>query len=211
MPPSLPWPGRMSTPTNRSSSITARRSGPAGHARPAGRPVAIAGPLQGHRRPARRGRSGQSLQERVPGQHLPRASHAAARHPELRPFRRRRGRSGDRGELREFFQNVGRSAETLLQLVNDLLDLSKLEAGRMMFDLQPACVDTWSRSWSTSSARFSPGRYSILFQAGRHHDHARRSRTVQAGDTQPAEQRGQVLAAQQAPSTSAPAALARPS
>ncbi len=50
--------------------------------------------------------------------------------------------AGDRGELREFFNNVGHSAETLLALVNDLLDLSKLEAGRMMFDLQPACLDT---------------------------------------------------------------------
>ena len=50
--------------------------------------------------------------------------------------------AGDRGELREFFENVGRSAETLLDLVNDLLDLSKLEAGRMTFDLQPTCMET---------------------------------------------------------------------
>ena len=50
--------------------------------------------------------------------------------------------AGDRGELREFFDNVGRSAETLLDLVNDLLDLSKLEAGRMTFDLQPTRVET---------------------------------------------------------------------
>ena len=50
--------------------------------------------------------------------------------------------AGDRGELREFFDNVGHSAETLLDLVNDLLDLSKLEAGRMTFDLQPTCMDS---------------------------------------------------------------------
>ncbi len=49
--------------------------------------------------------------------------------------------SGDRVELREFFGNICRSAETLLELVNELLDLSKLEAGRMTFDLQPACID----------------------------------------------------------------------
>ena len=48
----------------------------------------------------------------------------------------------DRAELRQFFDSVGRSAETLLDLVNDLLDLSKLEAGRMTFDLRPACLET---------------------------------------------------------------------
>jgi signal transduction histidine kinase len=49
--------------------------------------------------------------------------------------------SDDRGELKEFFDNVGHSAETLLDLVNDLLDLSKLEAGRMTFDLEPVALD----------------------------------------------------------------------
>jgi len=48
--------------------------------------------------------------------------------------------AGDRGELHQFFQNVGQSAETLLRLVNDLLDLSKLEAGRMVCDFQPCPV-----------------------------------------------------------------------
>jgi signal transduction histidine kinase len=47
---------------------------------------------------------------------------------------------GDREELHEFFQNVGQSAETLVRLVNDLLDLSKLEAGRMVYDLQAGSV-----------------------------------------------------------------------
>ena len=56
-------------------------------------------------------------------------------------FGEKEAADGDRGELHEFFQNVGQSAETLLRLVNDLLDLSKLEAGRMTYEFQPASVD----------------------------------------------------------------------
>lgn len=42
--------------------------------------------------------------------------------------------TAERAELHEFFRNVDHCAENLLHLVNDLLDLSKLEAGRMTFD-----------------------------------------------------------------------------
>ena len=38
---------------------------------------------------------------------------------------------GDRAELRQFFENVQHNADTLLNLVNELLDYSKLEAGQM--------------------------------------------------------------------------------
>jgi signal transduction histidine kinase len=43
--------------------------------------------------------------------------------------------TAERTELHEFFRNVDHCAENLLHLVNDLLDLSKLEAGRMTFDM----------------------------------------------------------------------------
>jgi signal transduction histidine kinase len=55
-------------------------------------------------------------------------------------FGEKEAADGDRGELLEFFQNVGQSAETLLRLVNDLLDLSKLEAGRMVYEFHPGNV-----------------------------------------------------------------------
>jgi len=48
--------------------------------------------------------------------------------------------SAERDELREFFHNVESSAETLLRLVNDLLDLAKLEAGRLCFEFAPTSL-----------------------------------------------------------------------
>jgi signal transduction histidine kinase len=42
---------------------------------------------------------------------------------------------GERTELRQFFENVQHNAETLLNLVNELLDYSKLEAGQMSLAL----------------------------------------------------------------------------
>jgi signal transduction histidine kinase len=45
-------------------------------------------------------------------------------------------KNADSGELNKFFHNIDHCAQTLLHLVNDLLDLSKLESGRMNFDFQ---------------------------------------------------------------------------
>ncbi|MFZ5829598.1 MAG: ATP-binding protein [Planctomycetota bacterium] len=46
--------------------------------------------------------------------------------------------SAQREELLDYFVHVEQCADTLLRLVNDLLDLSKLEAGKMRFDLRHA-------------------------------------------------------------------------
>jgi signal transduction histidine kinase len=46
--------------------------------------------------------------------------------------------TADREELREYFARVDQCADTLLRLVNDLLDLAKLESGKMQFTCEPA-------------------------------------------------------------------------
>lgn len=44
--------------------------------------------------------------------------------------------------LKTYFEKIDRSAQTLLALINDLLDLAKLEAGRMVFDFSPVDLRT---------------------------------------------------------------------
>jgi signal transduction histidine kinase len=56
-------------------------------------------------------------------------------------FGKDEAQSGDRGELQDYFCAVEKCSDTLLRLVNDLLDLSKLEAGKMQLEFQPACLD----------------------------------------------------------------------
>jgi len=45
--------------------------------------------------------------------------------------------TAQREELLDYFQRINTSGETLLNLVNNLLDLGKLEAGKISFDFQP--------------------------------------------------------------------------
>ena len=44
-------------------------------------------------------------------------------------------------KILDFFENIKQSGETLLELLNDLLDLAKLESGKMTFRFQPTNLD----------------------------------------------------------------------
>ncbi len=54
-------------------------------------------------------------------------------------FGRKKAKTADPDKLQNYFEKIDSSGETLLNLVNDLLDLSKLEAGKMILD--PMQVD----------------------------------------------------------------------
>lgn len=54
-------------------------------------------------------------------------------------FGRKKAQTADPEKLQQYFEKIDSSGKTLLHLVNDLLDLSKLEAGKMILD--PTQVD----------------------------------------------------------------------
>jgi signal transduction histidine kinase len=61
-------------------------------------------------------------------------------------FGMREAHTASRHDLLTYFENIDESGRALLQLLNDLLDLAKLESGKMVFEFEPTDLRALARS-----------------------------------------------------------------
>ena len=102
------------------------------------------------------------------------------------------------GELNErqedYLRDILELGRHLLALINDILDLSKVEAGHMELDLRVRLADTVVNALSLVRERASRTASRCARGGRRGWTRSRPTSAVQAGPAQPAQQRGQVHA-----------------
>ena len=133
-------------------------------------------------------------QERVPGQYEPRDPHPDDRDPGIHGPPDGRFCSA-LPTARCFLTTVRRNGEHLLQLINDILDLSKIEAGKMVMDLGPCHLPSTVADVA-SMMRPRAEQHGNTLEVRLHGpvagDHPHRWHQAPAGDRQPGGERGQV-------------------
>ena len=95
------------------------------------------------------------LKSAIPSEHEPRDTYPAERY---RRFSNLLAQTNPSEETKEFCEIIETNNELLLQLVNDILDLSKIEAGQMDFIYSEFNVSTLFRSlYQTFQSRVKGG------------------------------------------------------
>ena len=99
-------------------------------------------------------------------------------------------------KYQRFLQNISAAGTHLLGLINDILDLSKIEAGRMQLVPEPLAARALAEGVVTAMKGVAAERHIVveLLAGSELPQHRGRPGTRQAGAVQPAFERGEVLA-----------------
>ena len=95
----------------------------------------------------------------------------------------------------EYCEDIHHSGTYLLGVINDILDMSRIEAGRMVLDLEDLILDDLvEESLRIVSAQAASQKIDVISDVGKNLPHARRPAGAEADHAQPALQRREIHA-----------------